>query len=205
MPYFPLLLQRDEKNAGTGLFYTRNALIQDEYYMGFRLPKGAGLINNVYTIHNDATRYPNPSRFDPDRFRSDEQSFFNAATNPDVSKRDHFIFGAGRRLCPGIHVAEHNLFLSISKLLWAFDFQCPKDEMGEEIRPDPTKLTQGFVCAPLPFEAIITPRDAGRINIICKDWEIAQSKHLDPNTMQWKSFPMNSSNAYKDTEDATMI
>src|ERR1700733_6302398 len=31
--------------------------------------------------------------------------------------------GAGRRLCPGIHLAERNLFIAMAKLLWAFSFE----------------------------------------------------------------------------------
>ncbi|KAI1426463.1 putative cytochrome P450 [Xylaria sp. FL1777] len=166
-----------------------HALTQDEYYMGFRLPKGAGLLNNVYTIHNDATRYPHPRQFDPERFKDDKQSFFDAATNPDVSKRDHFAFGAGRRICPGIHVAERSLFIAIATLLWAFNFRCPVDENGNEVTPDPTKVTQGFVCAPMPFKAVITPRDKRRASIVYGEWEMAKEKNLESDTMQWKSFP----------------
>ncbi|KAI0866598.1 putative cytochrome P450 [Xylaria cubensis] len=166
-----------------------HALTQDEYYMGFRLPKGAGLLNNVYTIHGDAARYPDPRRFDPQRYKDDNQSFFDAATNPDVSKRDHFSFGAGRRICPGIHVAERSLFLAIAKLLWAFEFRCPVDDEGNKLAPDPTKVTQGFVCGPVPFEAVITPRDAHRAAIIHREWNMAKERNLDSRTMQWKTFP----------------
>ncbi|KAK5636928.1 hypothetical protein RRF57_012640 [Xylaria bambusicola] len=166
-----------------------HALTQDEYYMGFRLPKGAGLLNNVYTIHGDAARYPNPRQFDPQRYKDDDQSFFDAATNPDVSKRDHFSFGAGRRICPGMHVAERSLFLAIAKLLWAFEFRCPVDDEGIELVPDPTKVTQGFVCGPVPFEAVITPRDTHRAAIIHREWNMAKERNLDSRTMQWKTFP----------------
>ena len=166
-----------------------HALTQDECYIGFRLPKGAGLMNNVYTIHNDATRYKNPHQFDPERYINDQQSSFEAAINPNVSERDHFTFGAGRRICPGIHVAEQNLFLAISRLLWAFEFSCYVDNDGNEIRPDPSKLTQGFVCAPLPFKSVITPRDARRAMVICGEWDKAKKADLAPNTMQWKICP----------------
>jgi hypothetical protein len=37
--------------------------------------------------------------------------------------RDHFAFGAGRRICPGYHVAERSFFIGFSRLLWAFDIQ----------------------------------------------------------------------------------
>ncbi|KAI0102540.1 putative cytochrome P450 [Nemania sp. FL0031] len=165
-----------------------HALTQDDHYMGFRLPKGAQLVNNVYTIHSDAARYPRPNQFDPDRFKDDKQSFYDAAVNRDVSQRDNFSFGAGRRLCPGIHVADRSLFLGIARLLWAFDFKRPLDNEGNEIIPDPTKVTQGFVASPLPFKVIITPRDAKRAEIICKEWETAKRDNLDPETLQWRNF-----------------
>ncbi|KAI0817856.1 putative cytochrome P450 [Xylaria sp. FL0064] len=164
-----------------------HALTQDDHYMGFRLPKGAVLVNNVYTIHRDAARYLRPDQFDPDRFKDDRQSFYDAAVNPDVSQRDQFAFGAGRRICPGMHVADRSLFLSISRLLWAFDIKRPLDAEGNEIVPDPTKITQGFLAVPLPFQAIITPRDAKRAEIIRKQWEDAKRHNLEPGTMQWKA------------------
>ncbi|KAI0878094.1 putative cytochrome P450 [Hypoxylon argillaceum] len=166
-----------------------HALTQDDHYMGFRLPKGAALVNNVYTIHTDTTRYSRPEQFDPDRFKDDKQSFYDAAVNPDVSQRDQFAFGAGRRICPGIHVADRSLFLSISRLLWAFDFKRAVDDDGNEIVPDPTQITQGFLAVPLPFKAIIIPRDAKRAEILRKEWETAKRNNLDTETMQWKSFP----------------
>ncbi|KAI0965547.1 putative cytochrome P450 [Xylaria arbuscula] len=166
-----------------------HALTQDDHYMGFRLPKGAVLVNNVYTIHRDAARYPRPDQFDPDRYKDNKQNFYDSAVNPDVSQRDQFAFGAGRRICPGIHVADRSLFLGISRLLWAFDFKRPLDEDGNEIVPDPTKVTQGFLVAPLPFNAIITPRDAKRVEIIRREWETAKQDNLDPKAMQWNKAP----------------
>ncbi|KAI1816873.1 putative cytochrome P450 [Poronia punctata] len=166
-----------------------HALTRDDEYMGYKLPKGAGVINNVFAIHNDPNRYPDPHRFDPDRYKDDRQSFFEAATTNDESKRDHFTFGAGRRICPGIHVAERSLFLGISRLLWAFEFKRPVDDDGNEIIPDPSKITQGFVSAPLPFEAVITPRDEEKADIIRKEWATAQEKNLNPKTMQWLEIP----------------
>ena len=46
-----------------------------------------------------------PEGFNPDRYKDDRQSLADAAANPDHTKRDQFTFGAGRRICPGIHVA----------------------------------------------------------------------------------------------------
>lgn len=40
-----------------------HALTQDDGYMGYRLPKGAGVVSNTYTIHMDPARYPEPCKF----------------------------------------------------------------------------------------------------------------------------------------------
>lgn len=161
-----------------------HAVTKDDWYEGYRIPAGAGVVNNAYTINMDPKRFPDPRRFDPDRYSDDKQSFYDAANNPDVSKRDHFTFGGGRRLCPGLHVAERSLFLGISRLLWAFDI-APVD--GEEL-PDPEKLTQGFVCMPEPYKAKIMPRSEGRAQIVRMEWEAAKEK-LEPVTMQWREIP----------------
>jgi hypothetical protein len=99
-----------------------HAVTQDDYYHGYKLPVGAGGISNVYTINMDPTRYPEPRNFNPDGYKDDYQTATDAASNPDVQFRDHFTFGAGQRICQGMHVAEHSLFLGIARIIWAFDF-----------------------------------------------------------------------------------
>jgi cytochrome P450 len=39
----------------------------------------------------------------------------------DVTKRDHFAFGAGRRICPGYHVAERSFVTTLMRMLWCFN------------------------------------------------------------------------------------
>lgn len=88
-----------------------HAVTKDDEYMGYQIPKGTGALNNVYTIHHDPKRFPDPRRFGPDRYKDDRQSLYEAASNPDASKRDPLAFGAGRRTCAGMHVAERSLFV----------------------------------------------------------------------------------------------
>lgn len=156
--------------------------------MGYTIPAGAGVMNNVYTINMDPKRFPNPREFMPERYAQDFQSLSESAANPDASKRDQFTFGAGRRICPGIHVAERSLFLAISRILWAFEIRPKKDAQGRPILPDPEKYTQGFVCMPEEFEADITPVSKERAEMVEREW--AQAKELlDEKTMQWKKIP----------------
>lgn len=165
-----------------------HALTKDDEYMGYHLPKGAGVLNNVYTIHMDPKRHPQPRVFNPDRYKNDFQTLAESATNPDASKRDQFVFGAGRRICQGMHVAECSLFLGISTMLWGFDFSPAEGPDGQLLIPDPEKLTQGLIAMPEPYQAKITPRSPQKAEIIEKVWEAAQ-KELDPDTKQWKRAP----------------
>jgi cytochrome P450 len=68
-------------------------------------------------IYMDPTRNPNPCRFDPTRFQNDNRTELESATSRDSSKRNNYIFGAGRRLCQVMHIAERSLFLGVSRLL----------------------------------------------------------------------------------------
>ncbi|KAL1890728.1 hypothetical protein Sste5346_008053 [Sporothrix stenoceras] len=167
-----------------------HAVTEDDYYNGYLIPKGAGVMNNVWGIHMDEKRHVEPRRFDPDRYLDDRQSLGEASANPDPAKRDQFTFGAGRRICPGIHVAERSLFLAISRILWGFDITPALDAQGKPILPDPEKLTQGFVCMPEEFKATIRPRSEVRKQKMLAEWEAAQKENLDPVTKQWRNTAM---------------
>ncbi|KPI40314.1 Fumitremorgin C synthase [Cyphellophora attinorum] len=164
-----------------------HAVTKDDEYLGYTIPKGAGVMNNVWAIHMDPVRHPQPRQYRPERYLHDTLSLYDSAANSDGTKRDVFTFGAGRRICPGMHVAERSLFLGISRILWAFSISPAVDENGKRIIPDQEKLTQGFVCMPEDYPAALTPRSGTRANIIRKEWEEAQRDHLDEQTMQWKT------------------
>ena len=165
-----------------------HALSEDDTYMGYHLPKGAGVMQNVYTIHMDPCRYPNPRYFDPDRYRNDRKSAYDSAASSDVAERDHFTFGSGRRICQGMHVAERSLFLGISRLLWGFDIKPIESPDGKKTLPDPDEYTQGFVVMPAKYEATIEPRSIERARVIEREWEKAKEL-LNPISGQWEKIP----------------
>lgn len=122
------------------------------------------------------------------RFWGDNLTSADSANNVDVSKRDHFIFGAGRRRCLGMHIADRTLFFGISRLLWAFDFKRAVDpETNQEIIPDMDELSEGIFVLPKPFQAKIVPRSAHKVQRVREEW----AKQLDmlDEEMQWKTVP----------------
>ncbi len=98
-----------------------HATTKDDHYRGRLIPKGASVFPNVAALHGDPEIYPNPDVFEPDRFKNHRLDSAASAVQVDYHQRDHFNYGFGRRLCPGIHVAEQSLFIVISRVLWAFD------------------------------------------------------------------------------------
>ncbi|KAG8681163.1 hypothetical protein FRC11_001489, partial [Ceratobasidium sp. 423] len=64
-----------------------HACIQDDSYKGYRIPKGAIVIGNAWAMSNDPEVYPDPDRFNPDRF-----------LDPSVPDAPAFGFGR-RRVC----------------------------------------------------------------------------------------------------------
>ena len=71
-------------------------------------------------------------------------------------------------------------------MLWAFEF---RTKGGKEVA-DVEGVTQGFVSAPLPFEADIQVRSAGRADVVRGEWERARAAFLEEGTEQWKELPV---------------
>ncbi|TDZ58545.1 Cytochrome P450 monooxygenase yanC [Colletotrichum trifolii] len=187
MPYIRACIKETLRWMPTGILGLPHAVTQDDEYMGYKIPKDAGILWNVWAIHMDEDRFEDPRAFNPTRYEGDDMNSFESATNPDPSKRDHFGFGAGRRLCPGMHVADRSLFLSISRLLWAFNIDRALDANGNEIVPDADDLTEGMLVQPKPFPARITPRSQAHAELIRKEWNAGQQV-LDE-SKQWKEIP----------------
>lgn len=144
---------------------------------GYKIPAGATVVLAVWAANNDPSLFPEPRRFDPSRHNPDRTSF-EAATTSDFHDRDHWTFGAGRRICPGkkfqsllpsrlrgssrlrsclqrlvgMHVAERTLFVSMARILWAFNVEPAKDQNGVDIPVDQDEVTQSIAARPLPFQ-----------------------------------------------------
>ncbi|KAJ8118527.1 hypothetical protein OPT61_g506 [Boeremia exigua] len=187
LPYIRGCVKESMRWMPTGILGIPHAVIRDDEYMGYKIPKEAGVMWNVWAIHMDPKRHADPRRFDPARYINDNQTAQEAANNPDASKRDHFLFGAGRRLCQGMHIAERSLFLAIARLLWAFDFEKARDADGNEIIPDAGDLTEGLLVQPKPFPAKITPRNVGRAQQLQAEWK--QMEGVLDESLQWKTLP----------------
>lgn len=84
-----------------------------------------------------------------------------------------------------MHIAERSfLFLAISRILWGFDIEAPRDEAGEKIMHDPKCLTHGLLVQPMPFSASIKPRSEKREALMREAWR--ESGDLLDDRLQWR-------------------
>lgn len=93
-----------------------HAPIRDDYYNGYFIPKGTSITGNMWAIHRHPRDFPDPDSFRPERF-------LGGLERPYPNKKGHNAFGWGRRQCSGQPLAEQGLFITVSRMLWAFDIK----------------------------------------------------------------------------------
>ncbi|CAG9760260.1 unnamed protein product [Ceutorhynchus assimilis] len=91
---------------------------------GVLLPKGANVTINLYDLHHDPDHYPDPYKFDPDRFLPDQ-----------VAQRHPYAFApfsAGPRNCLGQKFAMRNVKTLLATILRQYNIKC--QEKPEEVK-----------------------------------------------------------------------
>lgn len=88
--------------------------------------------------------------FKPERFLATDSH--EPAPDPHT-----FVFGFGRRICPGRILVDNTLYLNIAQSLAVFNIR--KDmEDSQGVEHDKIRFTPGVVSHPEPFNAVINPR-----------------------------------------------
>ncbi|BGP32800.1 hypothetical protein JCM10296v2_004584 [Rhodotorula toruloides] len=143
---------------------TPHASTEDDWYNGTFIPKGSTVIANLWSIHVNEKDFPEPHKFDPERF---------------MVKRDypgrwgHSAFGFGRRICPGMHLAENSIYINIARILWAFNISKAKDAAGNDIPVDIFDFTDGFNSMPKPFKCSVKVRSPAHAAVIEREYSEA--------------------------------
>ncbi|KAJ9607005.1 hypothetical protein H2200_009016 [Cladophialophora chaetospira] len=142
-----------------------HAVTQDDEYMGYRIPKGATVIGNHWSIHMDDSIFPDPMSFRPERWLE----------NPDLPL---YAFGFGRRACTGQHISNNSLLIIIARILWAYDVKPGLDGDGKEVEIDDMAFTSGFNSRPEPFEVRFVPRSEKVVEVVRREFDEAE-KDID--------------------------
>ncbi|KAI2466346.1 putative cytochrome P450 oxidoreductase OrdA-like protein [Annulohypoxylon bovei var. microspora] len=122
---------------------------EDDVCEGYFIPKGSMLLANVWHFTHDPDVYHDPMAFKPERFLETD----GRVPEPDPHM---FVFGFGRRICPGRYLADNSLYLNIVQTLAAFKIS-KYLENGREISPN-VKFEPGVISHPVPYKNLIKPR-----------------------------------------------
>jgi cytochrome P450 len=153
----------------------------DIVYKNYMIPKDTVVTIFQYGIHADENRWAHPERFDPDRYEGYNLKAGQYVGQGDPSKRDHWSFGGGRRICPGMHLAENSLYILTANLLWAFTPQPPLDTPGKQ---EPFEVTDdmyesGTTTLPKPFKCRLIPRNETVLATLRAEWAQARKEGFD--------------------------
>ncbi|RYO97634.1 hypothetical protein DL764_007271 [Monosporascus ibericus] len=144
---------------------------QDDVFEGYLIPKGAMIVPNIWYFTHDPAVYKDPMSFNPDRFLAD-----SPAPNPR-----NYVFGFGRRICPGRLLADSSVWITIAKSLAVFNIRKPVVD-GKEVEPT-VLFTPGVISHSYPYTAMVEPRSpkhADLIRAVERDhpWEQSSSASL---------------------------
>jgi len=74
-----------------------------------------------------------------------------------------------------MHLAENSLFITISRILWAFDILPGLDESGREIKPDTEAYEKNTsLTSAIPFKARFVVRSEETRRMVVGEWKTAQ-------------------------------
>lgn len=128
----------------------------------------------LWALHH--SQYDDPDTYNPDRYLNHPGLASEYAASQDYQNRDHYTYGAGRRICPGIQLAERSQFRMLSALLWAFRLEYAIEERtGEEIPIDTEAFEDLLITGPKPFKARFTPRSPKHVETLKRELQAATS------------------------------
>lgn len=148
LPYMEALLLEVLRYHPIGPMGIPHCVLEDDYYNGMYIPKDSVVLANLWLFGHDPEVYPEPFKFDPERFYNTD--------NPQMDPQT-FVYGFGRRACPGRELANANMFLLMSMMLSVCILSKAVDSNGNEIEPK-WLFVSGTVSHLKPFDFTLKPR-----------------------------------------------
>ncbi|EKM77487.1 hypothetical protein AGABI1DRAFT_43141 [Agaricus bisporus var. burnettii JB137-S8] len=132
--------------------------MEDGIVAGYFIPKDAIVLCNFWQMMHDEKMWPEPFEFLPERY---------LGPNPQPNPRE-FCFGFGRRICPGMYLAQAALAMTVAMTLAVFNVTNALDENGVPIVPK-HENTSGTISYPEPFKCKIEPRSERAASLIMEE------------------------------------
>ncbi|KAJ6569170.1 cytochrome P450 [Mycena capillaripes] len=161
MPYIHALILETHRFRPVAPLGVPHATLAAEEYQGYTIPKGAIILVNILL-------YDNAEDFVPERYLLSEHGTKEGVDGCGL--RPTFPFGFGRRVCPGIHLAQNSININVMNLVWAFNVSPDIDADGNPVPVDILAYKKGLASTPYPFKCRIAPRTAEKVKIIEREF-----------------------------------
>ncbi|XP_039496667.1 probable cytochrome P450 4s3 [Drosophila santomea] len=148
MPYLEAVIKETLRIYPSVPFFSRKVL-EDLEVGKLTVPKGASISCLIYMLHRDPKNFPDPERFDPDRFLLNEKQMHPFA---------FAAFSAGPRNCIGQKFAMLELKTSLSTLLRSYRLLPDEDHQPQPLAELVTKSGNGIRLRLLPRDQNATIR-----------------------------------------------
>ncbi|XP_006811948.1 cytochrome P450 2U1-like [Saccoglossus kowalevskii] len=142
LPYTQALVYEIQRISSVFPLSVPHCAATETHLHGYRIPKGAEILPNLWSVLHDPVIWPEPEKLRPQRFLDEGME--------NVIRPERFIpFGIGPRVCLGEQIAKMELFLFLSNLLHRFRF-----ELDEDIATDPNilKPVEGLTLTPRTYK-----------------------------------------------------
>ncbi|KAI3952519.1 hypothetical protein MKW92_051331 [Papaver armeniacum] len=133
LPYLRAIVNEILRFHPPGALLIPRSVIQDIEVTGYLIPKGTLVWVNIWGLGRDPSSWDDPLSFKPERFLSSIIDYHG--------KNFEFIpFGAGRRICPGLPLAQQIIHMMLGSLIQSFDWVLEKGmtpetmDMSEKVR-----------------------------------------------------------------------
>ncbi|GKT42927.1 O-methylsterigmatocystin oxidoreductase [Colletotrichum spaethianum] len=175
LPYIEALVKEVMRWHPIGPMGLPHSSTEDDIFEGYFIPKGAMVFPNIWHFTHDPERYHDPMTFKPERFLASE------GYEPEMDPHK-FVFGFGRRICPGRILADNSIYLNVVQILAVYSLSKPVRD-GRVVEPD-IKFNPGVVSHPAPFDISIKPRSAHHEKLIraieeTYPWQQSDAKTLE--------------------------
>ncbi|KIO27630.1 hypothetical protein M407DRAFT_23195 [Tulasnella calospora MUT 4182] len=118
MPFLHAVILEALRWCPVATFGLPHVSIKDDVYEGYFIPRGTTVLANAWGFSRNPKYYTNPTVFDPERYLKE---------SPELDPGE-YVFGYGRRLCPGKDLTFQEVWILAASVLWAFNLVGVEDE-----------------------------------------------------------------------------
>ena len=126
LPYLQAVVKETFRLHAPTPFLVPHKSENDVQLGGYLVPKNSSIWVNIWSINRESSVWSNPEMFIPERFLEKEI---------DIKGRNFELipFGSGRRICPGMPLAQRMLHLMLTTLFKSFNWKYIYENGAKEI------------------------------------------------------------------------